>query len=81
MRNCKQYGKMGGEGGAMAKYYNQTARKASQKYLLKNTRSVAFRLSKVYEQDLIDIYDSIPNSEKAAWFKQCLKEYGEKHQN
>ena len=63
----------------MAKYYSETSRKASQKYLLKNSYSIAFRLSKVYEQDLIDIYNSIPKSTKAEWFKQCLREYGEKH--
>lgn len=63
----------------MTKYYNESSRKATQKYLLKNSYSVAFRLSKVYEQDLIDIYQSIPKSQKAAWFKECLREYAEKH--
>ena len=61
------------------KYYTPATRKAAQKYLIKNCYSVAFRLSKVYEQDLIDIYKSIPSSQKAAWFKECLREYAEKN--
>lgn len=63
----------------MAKYYNESRRKSSQKYMLKNCYSIAFRLSKVYEEDLIEIYHSIPKSQKAAWFKECLREYAEKH--
>lgn len=63
----------------MAKYYDETARKAARKYLLENSYSVAFRLSKKYEADLIEIYHSIPKNRKAEWFKQCLREYREKH--
>ena len=63
----------------VAKYSNEQSRESARKYLLKNSYSIAFRLSKVYEQDLIDIYNSIPKSTKAEWFKQCLREYGEKH--
>lgn len=75
---CKKYANMGEEVN-MAKYYSEQSRKSAQKYMLKNSYSVAFRLSKVYEKDLIDIYHSIPASQKAAWFKECLREYAEKH--
>lgn len=59
--------------------YNESARRSAAKYMKKNCRSIAFRLSRIYEQELIDIYDSIPDSQKAAWFKECLREYGQKH--
>lgn len=70
----------GGEGGSiMAKYYDENSRKSAQKYMIKNSYSIAFRLSKIYEKDLIEIYHSIPSSQKAAWFKECLRKYGEEH--
>ena len=65
----------------MAKYYNKTARKAAQKYMADNCLSVAFRLNKKTESELIEIYQSIPRSKKAAWFKQCLREYAAKNPN
>lgn len=64
----------------MAKYYNETQRKSAQKYLLKNCLSVSFRLNKVTEQDLIEIYQSIPKNQKAELFKQALRDYKEKNQ-
>ena len=75
---CKKYANMGEEVN-MAKYYSEQSRKSAQKYMLKNSYSVSFRLSKVYEQDLIDIYHSIPSSQKAGFFKECLRRYAEEH--
>ena len=72
-------GYVGEEGSIMAKYYDEKSRKSAQKYMIKNCYSIAFRLSKVYEQDLIEIYHSIPSSQKAAWFKECLRKYREEH--
>ena len=56
---------------------SEADRRAGKKYRRTKMLSVAFRLSRVYEQDLIDIYSRIPN--KSRWFKQAIKEYGEKH--
>jgi len=56
--------------------YNESQRKASAKYMKKNSLSISFRLSKVYEQDLIEIYKSIPDSKKAGVFKQAIRDYG-----
>ena len=63
----------------MAKYYNEASRKAAQKYMAKNSLSIAFRLSKVYEQDLIAIYKSIPDSQKAGVFKDAIRRYAMEH--
>lgn len=62
------------------KYYNESARKSTYKYLKANSYPICFRLSKLYEQDLIDIYKGMPRSEKSEWFKQCLRDYAKKHQ-
>ena len=42
-------------------------------YRQKAMMSVAFRLSRANDADLIAIYDSIPN--KMEWFRSCLKSY------
>ena len=49
-------------------------RAAANKYNREKMKSIAFRLHKVSDADLIEIYESIPD--KMAWFRQCLKEYG-----
>lgn len=64
----------------MAKYYDATARKSAQKYLIKNCLSVSFRLNRNTEAELIEIYQQIPNSEKAGVFKDAIRSWGEKHQ-
>lgn len=56
---------------------SEADRRAGKKYRRTKMLSVAFRLSRVYEQDLIDIYSTIPN--KSQWFKNAIREYGEKH--
>ena len=43
------------------------------KYRREKKLSIAFRLSRAYEADLIDIYESIPN--KMEWFRWALLEY------
>ena len=48
-----------------------------KKYRQEKMYSIAFRLSKVYDQELIETYESIP--EKTAWFKSALKKYKEEH--
>lgn len=60
--------------------YTEAQRKATAKYMAKNSLSVSFRLSKVYEQDLIAIYKSIPDSKKAGVFKQAIRDYGANHE-
>ena len=62
----------------MAKYYSESARKASQKYLLKNCLSVSFRLNRATEPELIEIYQQIPNSQKAEVFKQAIRDWAER---
>lgn len=57
----------------MAKYYNPQKRKAAQKYLITQTLSIAFRLNRRTDADLIDIYERIPN--KSQFFKQALREW------
>ena len=52
-------------------------KRATAKYRREKMVGITFRLSKIYDQDLIDVYQSIPN--KMDWFKKCLREYGEKH--
>lgn len=56
---------------------SEADRKAGKKYRRTKMLSIAFRLSRVYEQELIDIYSRIPN--KSQWFKHAIREYGEKH--
>lgn len=58
-------------------HYSEGQKKASAKYKAKAIRNIVFSISKIYEADLLEIYDSIPN--KAEWFKRCLSEYGKKH--
>ena len=43
-------------------------------YRQKSMLSIAFRLSRVRDADLIEIYEKIPN--KMEWFRQCLTDYG-----
>ena len=43
-------------------------------YRQKAMMSIAFRLSRSRDADLIEIYESIPN--KMEWFRQCLTDYG-----
>lgn len=57
-------------------------RKASRKqqeyvkaYCKQFQKAINFRLSKKNEADLINIFESIPN--KAEWFKECLRNYGQ----
>lgn len=61
----------------MAKYYNPQKRKAAQKYLITQTLSVAFRLNRRTDGELIEIYERIPN--KSQFFKQALKEWDAKN--
>ena len=61
----------------MAKYYNETRRKAAQKYLITQTLSIAFRLNRRTDGDLIDIYERIPN--KSQFFKQALRDWDAKN--
>lgn len=53
----------------------QTVKKKGydREYRKNNMMSVAFRLSRANDADLIAIYDSIPN--KMEWFRSCLKLY------
>jgi len=52
-------------------------RKSINKYHREKMLSIAFRLSKVYEQDLIEVYQNIPN--KRQWFVDCLRKYQQEH--
>lgn len=52
-------------------------KKYAQRYMKANCVSVAIRLNKRTEADLIEIYKSIP--EKAQWFKDCLRMYAAEH--
>lgn len=58
-------------------HYSEVQKKASAKYKAKAIRNIVFSISKIYDADLLEVYDSIPN--KAAWFKECLREYQKKH--
>lgn len=51
-------------------------KRATKKYRQKNMMCVAFRLSRKYDADLIEIYQSIPN--KMEWFRNALRETREK---
>ena len=57
----------------MPKYYDQYRKKASIKYMKNNTLSIAFRLNRNTEQDLIEIYQSIPN--KKDFLRDALLNY------
>ena len=61
----------------MPRYYNEQMRKASQKYLLEQTLSIAFRLNRRTDADLIRIYQRIPN--KSQFFKQALREWDKRN--
>ena len=58
-------------------HYSEVQRKASQKYKAKNIKNISISLSKIYDAELIEIYQSIPD--KAGWFKSCLMEYKRRH--
>ena len=62
----------------MPKYYDEYRKKASIKYMRNNCLSVAFRLNRNTEQDLIEIYQSIPN--KKEFFRDALLNYAGKTQ-
>lgn len=62
---------------AVRGHYSEVQKKASAKYKAKAIRNVVFSMSKIYDADLLEVYDSIPN--KAMWFKECLREYQKKH--
>ena len=52
-------------------------RKYNYKYRSINCRDIKISLNKNTDADLIEIYESIPN--KAAWFKDCLREYAKRN--
>lgn len=55
---------------------SEADKRAAKKYLRNNMKSIAFRLSKKRDADLIEIYESLPN--KMEWFRKALREAGEK---
>ena len=42
-----------------------------------NKVQAAFKLNKITEPELVEIYQLIPN--KAQWFKDCLRRYAAEH--
>ena len=48
-----------------------------RKYDKENKIQVAFKLNKVTEPELVEIYQAIPH--KAQWFKDCLRRYAQEH--
>ncbi|MBQ6223445.1 MAG: hypothetical protein IJJ44_12605 [Solobacterium sp.] len=46
----------------------------NKRYKRENMMSIAFRLSRISDAHLIEIYKSIPN--KMEWFRNALREYG-----
>lgn len=42
-----------------------------------NKVQAAFKLNKITEPELVEIYQLIPN--KAQWFKDCLRQYAADH--
>jgi len=46
-----------------------------RKYRREKMLSISFRLSRIYDQELIEIYESIPD--KSYWFKTSLRRYAE----
>lgn len=55
----------------------QNKKEYDRKYAAKNKVQAAFKLNKVTEPELVEIYLSIPN--KAQWFKDCLRRYEAEH--
>ena len=55
----------------------ETKRKYDLEYHRTKTLSVAFRLSKEYDKELIEIYKSIPD--KSGWFKESIRNWAEKN--
>ena len=49
-------------------------KEASKKYNRKMMMSIAFRLHRESDKELIEIYESIPN--KAEWFREMLRKTG-----
>lgn len=49
-------------------------KEASKKYNRKMMMSIAFRLHRETDKELIEIYESIPN--KAEWFREALRRTG-----
>lgn len=62
----------------MGREFTKAQKEATRRYKKKNIKHIGFDLSKVYEQEYINIYETISN--KAEWFRRCLKEYAEKRQ-
>ena len=61
----------------MKRKYSPNQQKMTNDYKRRAYRNISIGLSKIYESDLIEIYERIPD--KAGWLKSCLREYGEKH--
>lgn len=55
---------------------SEADKRATKKYRKKNMLCIAFRLSRKYDADLIEIYQSIPN--KMEWFRSALRATREK---
>ena len=55
----------------------QNKKEYDRKYSQQNKVQAAFKLNKVTEPELVEIYQLIPN--KAQWFKDCLKQYALDH--
>ena len=53
-----------------AKRQTEAKKRYDLEYHRTKTLSIAFRLSKEYDKDLIEIYKSIPD--KSRWFKESL---------
>ena len=51
----------------------ESDRRAHRKYNREKMKSIAFRLHRVSDAELIEIYESIPD--KMAWFRESLKNY------
>ena len=53
---------------------SKAQKEASKKYNKKMMMSIAFRLHRESDADLIRIYEAIPN--KAEWFREALRKTG-----
>ena len=53
---------------------SKAQKEASKRYNKKMMMSIAFRLHRDTDSDLIKIYQSIPN--KAEWFREALRKTG-----
>lgn len=51
----------------------EAKRKYDLEYHRAKTLSIAFRLSKEYDKELIEIYKSIPD--KSSWFKESIRNW------